>query len=177
MTPAGQAFLGLTAIVTVLVAILTFAVLKFLTASRQTRGRLRESGVETAFLTAALCRQYQTLIGDFDTTLAGVGTVGNVTLTSSGGLTQTATGDGVKGSTVKLLADGGIGSAAQSVVVATSNLMARSVNTDQFLTADGTVLLTDSDALDAGTATVHLTGGRSSSTERSAPVCRSPVPR
>jgi signal transduction histidine kinase len=54
MTPAGQAFLGLTAIVTVLVAILTFAVLKFLTASRQTRGRLRESGMETAFLTAAL---------------------------------------------------------------------------------------------------------------------------
>ena len=54
MTPAGQAFLGLTAVVTVLVAILTFAVLKFLTASRQTRGRLRESGMETAFLTAAL---------------------------------------------------------------------------------------------------------------------------
>jgi signal transduction histidine kinase len=54
MTPAGQAFLGLTAIVTVLVAILTFAVLKFLTASRQARGRLRESGMETAFLTAGL---------------------------------------------------------------------------------------------------------------------------
>jgi signal transduction histidine kinase len=54
MTPAGQAFLGLTAIVTVLVAILTFAVLKFLTASRQARGRLRESGMETAFLSAAL---------------------------------------------------------------------------------------------------------------------------
>jgi signal transduction histidine kinase len=54
MTPAGQAFLGLTAIVTVLVAILTFAVLKFLTASRQARGRLRENGMETAFLTAAL---------------------------------------------------------------------------------------------------------------------------
>ena len=28
----------------------------------------------TAFLTAARCRQYQTLLGDFDTTLAGVGT-------------------------------------------------------------------------------------------------------
>ena len=54
MTPAGQAFLGLTAIVTVLVAVLTFAVLKFLTASRQTRGRTRESGMETAFLSAAL---------------------------------------------------------------------------------------------------------------------------
>ena len=54
MTPAGQAFLGLTAIVTVLVAVLTFAVLKFLSASRQTRGRLRENGMETAFLSAAL---------------------------------------------------------------------------------------------------------------------------
>ncbi len=54
MTPAGQAFLGLTAIVTVLVAALTFALLKFLTASRNTRGRLRETGMETAFLSAAL---------------------------------------------------------------------------------------------------------------------------
>ena len=53
MTPAGQAFLGLTAIVTVLVAVLTFAVLKFLTAARQTGGR-RESGMEAAFLTSAL---------------------------------------------------------------------------------------------------------------------------
>jgi two-component system, NtrC family, sensor histidine kinase AtoS len=54
MTPQGQAFLGLTAIVTVLVAVLTFAMLKFMTASRQVRGRLRESGTETAFLSAAL---------------------------------------------------------------------------------------------------------------------------
>src|SRR5215471_15613603 len=54
MTPQGQAFIGLTAIVTVLVAVLTFAVLKFLTASRQARGRLRENGMETAFLSAAL---------------------------------------------------------------------------------------------------------------------------
>ncbi len=54
MTPQGQAFLGLTAIVTVLVAVLTFAVLKFLAASRQARGRVRESGMETAFLSAAL---------------------------------------------------------------------------------------------------------------------------
>jgi signal transduction histidine kinase len=54
MTPQGQAFLGLTAIVTVLVAVLTFAVLKFMSASRQVRGRLRESGTETAFLSAAL---------------------------------------------------------------------------------------------------------------------------
>ena len=54
MTPQGQAFLGLTAIVTVLVAVLTFALLRFLTASRQARGRLREGGMETAFLSAAL---------------------------------------------------------------------------------------------------------------------------
>ena len=54
MTPQGQAFLGLTAIVTVLVAVLTFALLKFLSAARQTRGRLRETGMETAFLSAAL---------------------------------------------------------------------------------------------------------------------------
>ena len=54
MTPQGQAFLGLTAIVTVLVAVLTFALLRFVTASRQARGRARESGMETAFLTAAL---------------------------------------------------------------------------------------------------------------------------
>ena len=54
MTPAGQAFLGLTAVVTVLVAILTFTVLKFLSAARQARGRVRESGIETALLSAAL---------------------------------------------------------------------------------------------------------------------------
>jgi signal transduction histidine kinase len=54
MTPAGQLFLGLTAIVTVLVAVLTFAVLKFFTAARQTRGRLSDGGMETAVLSAAL---------------------------------------------------------------------------------------------------------------------------
>jgi signal transduction histidine kinase len=54
MTPAGQAFLLLTAIVTVLVAALTFAVLKFVTAARDTRGRLREPGMDTALLSAAL---------------------------------------------------------------------------------------------------------------------------
>ena len=53
MTPAGQAFLGLTAIVTALVAVLTFAFLKLMSAARETQGR-REAGVETAFLSAAL---------------------------------------------------------------------------------------------------------------------------
>ncbi len=54
MTPAGQLFLGLTAIVTVLVAVMTFAVLKFFTAARDTRGRMRDGGMETALLSAAL---------------------------------------------------------------------------------------------------------------------------
>ncbi len=54
MTPAGQLFLGLTAIVTVLVAVLTFAVLKFFTAARDTRGRMKDGGMETALLSAAL---------------------------------------------------------------------------------------------------------------------------
>jgi two-component system sensor histidine kinase HydH len=53
MTPAGQLFLGLTVIVTVLVAVVTFALLKFLSAARDTRGR-RDSGAETAVLSAAL---------------------------------------------------------------------------------------------------------------------------
>ncbi len=56
MTPAGQLFLGLNVIVTILVAVLTFAALKFLTAARSTRNRLKDSGsgMETALLSAAL---------------------------------------------------------------------------------------------------------------------------
>jgi signal transduction histidine kinase len=54
MTPAGQLFLGLTAIVTVLIAVLTFAVLKFFTAARNTRSRRSSGGMETAVLSAAL---------------------------------------------------------------------------------------------------------------------------
>ncbi len=54
MNPKGQAFLGLTAIVTVLVAVLTFAMLRFMAAIRQTKSRSRETGMETAFLSAAL---------------------------------------------------------------------------------------------------------------------------
>jgi two-component system, NtrC family, sensor histidine kinase HydH len=55
MTPAGQLFLGLTAIVTVLVAIVTFTLLKFVAAVRETRGRRgRDNGMETALLSAAL---------------------------------------------------------------------------------------------------------------------------
>src|ERR1041385_4668827 len=54
MNPKGQAFLGLTAIVTVLVTVLTFAMLRFMAAIRQTKSRSSESGMETAFLSAAL---------------------------------------------------------------------------------------------------------------------------
>src|ERR1700687_4595971 len=54
MTPAGQLFLGLTVIVTILVAVMTFAVLEFFTVARNTRSRLRDSGMETAVLSAAL---------------------------------------------------------------------------------------------------------------------------
>jgi signal transduction histidine kinase len=54
MTPAGQLLLGLTAIVTVLVAVLTYAVLKFFSVARETRGRLKDNSIETALLSAAL---------------------------------------------------------------------------------------------------------------------------
>ena len=54
MTPAGQLFLGLNVVVTVLVAIVAFAVLRFFTAARDTRSRMRDSGMETSLLSAAL---------------------------------------------------------------------------------------------------------------------------
>jgi PAS domain S-box-containing protein len=54
MTPSGFAFLGLTAIVAVLLATLTFAVLRIFSAARTAQARLRDNGAETAFLSAAL---------------------------------------------------------------------------------------------------------------------------
>ncbi|MDP1568879.1 MAG: ATP-binding protein [Vicinamibacterales bacterium] len=53
ITPAGYAFIGLTAIVAVLVAILVFAVLRFASAARDTR-RHGSGSMETALLSAAL---------------------------------------------------------------------------------------------------------------------------
>ena len=53
MSPSAYALIGLTAIVACLVAILTFAVLRMMAASRDSR-RSRSSGVETALLSAAL---------------------------------------------------------------------------------------------------------------------------
>ena len=53
LSPSGYALLGLTAIVACLVAVLTFAVLRFVTAAGQTR-RAGRSSAETALLSAAL---------------------------------------------------------------------------------------------------------------------------
>src|SRR2546423_3515269 len=54
MSPTGLAFLGLTAIVAALAAVLMFAVLRIFSAARSANSPLRESGAETAFLSAAL---------------------------------------------------------------------------------------------------------------------------
>lgn len=54
MTQAGYAFLGLTAIVAVLVAVVAFAFLRFAAAARSAQQRTREGGAETAMLSAAL---------------------------------------------------------------------------------------------------------------------------
>jgi PAS domain S-box-containing protein len=54
MTQTGYAVLGLTVIVTVLVAVLTFAVLRFAVAARRARRSFRDSVPEDALLAAAL---------------------------------------------------------------------------------------------------------------------------
>src|SRR5436190_14238237 len=54
LTPSAYALLGLTAIVAALVAVLTFATLKFAAAARESRRGLSGAGAETAFLSAAL---------------------------------------------------------------------------------------------------------------------------
>jgi PAS domain S-box-containing protein len=54
MNPAGYAFLGLTIIVAVLVAILAFAVLRFAAAARNARKNLGESRTESLLLSSAL---------------------------------------------------------------------------------------------------------------------------
>ena len=55
MTQEGYAFLGLTAFVAMLVAVVTFALMKFAAGARDATRRLRDSGgAETAFLSAAL---------------------------------------------------------------------------------------------------------------------------
>lgn len=54
MTQEGYAFIGLTAIVGGLAAVLVFATLRFMAAARDTRAHLRESGGDTAVLAAAL---------------------------------------------------------------------------------------------------------------------------
>ena len=54
MSPAAFAFVGLTALVAMLVAILAFAVLRFGAAAKDSRRLLRENNTERAFVTAAL---------------------------------------------------------------------------------------------------------------------------
>ena len=53
MNQYGFAFLGLTALIAFLVALLTFALLRFATAAKQARGKARRAGTETALLSAA----------------------------------------------------------------------------------------------------------------------------
>jgi nitrogen fixation/metabolism regulation signal transduction histidine kinase len=54
VTQAGYALIGLTAIVAMLVGVLTFAVLRVFAGARDARRRLRADGVHTAMLSAAL---------------------------------------------------------------------------------------------------------------------------
>jgi nitrogen fixation/metabolism regulation signal transduction histidine kinase len=54
MTQSGYALIGLTAMVAVLVAVITFALLRFVAAARDTRRHLHAGSAETAFLSAAL---------------------------------------------------------------------------------------------------------------------------
>ena len=54
MSPSASALLGLTAIVACLVAVLTFAFLRFVFAARDTRRQTRSTGADTAILSAAL---------------------------------------------------------------------------------------------------------------------------
>jgi two-component system sensor histidine kinase HydH len=54
MTPAAYALLGLTALVASLVAVLTFAILRFAAAARSARARARGEGAELALLSSAL---------------------------------------------------------------------------------------------------------------------------
>ncbi len=54
MSQSAYALIGLTAIVAALVALVVFALLKFVSAARKARGHLREAGGETAFMAAAV---------------------------------------------------------------------------------------------------------------------------
>ena len=54
ITPAGYSLIGLTSLVASLVAVLTFALLRFAAAARDTRRLMRGTGAESAILSAAL---------------------------------------------------------------------------------------------------------------------------
>jgi PAS domain S-box-containing protein len=61
MSQSAYALIGLTAIVAALVALVVFALLKFVSAARDARGHLREAGGETAFMAAAVQDAMKTL--------------------------------------------------------------------------------------------------------------------
>lgn len=61
MTQTGYLFLGLTAIVAALAAVLAFAIVKFAAAARATTKDLRKDGAETAFMAAAMEEAVRTL--------------------------------------------------------------------------------------------------------------------
>ena len=54
LSPSAYALVGLTAIVACLVALLTYALLRFVQASRQTRKNIRGGGLEAALMSSAL---------------------------------------------------------------------------------------------------------------------------
>jgi signal transduction histidine kinase len=54
VSPEGYALVGLTALIAVLVAVVTYALLRFVSVARQTRRRLRESGGESPLMAMAL---------------------------------------------------------------------------------------------------------------------------
>lgn len=61
MTPTGYAFMFLTAMVAVLIAILVFAVLRFSAAARDARRHLRDRDTERVFVSAAMQEALETL--------------------------------------------------------------------------------------------------------------------
>ena len=61
MSPQAYALLGLTAIVAILVAVVVFAALRFVSAARESRRSLRESGGESPLMAAALQEAIQKL--------------------------------------------------------------------------------------------------------------------
>src|SRR5258708_39368638 len=73
LSPSAYALLGLTAIVACLVAVLTYALLRFVQASRQTRKSLQGGGLEMALMSSALQDAVTKLKVQARATAAGAG--------------------------------------------------------------------------------------------------------